>query len=608
MIRQYIALSVVVIIAVFVVTQLEWNSTSSRKLNQPGVDQSMVKGEMVNPVAGEVSFSDLRVGGASKIPRQRKSEAFFSPLEESVKVTAASSSPFSATSTPFQAGPSVQTAYSGTNIEFSNPGKSVTGVKNAASTLPENKSESAPNSPENISSRIEISGHIVDGRGEPISGLALTLKLRQASAEDKARFGTQTLTTRSDTRGAYAFINLVEGEYQVCTSEVKAYKAACQNPHAPHSSADFSLHNVLIGRVYGTVRDEQGKLLSEVTVSATPGQKNRAVSDKKGQFSLNMAVNTKLNYRLYFAKERYTRKRVSVNGRDILAGEQLNIVLEKTQYSGFAVKGTIYDQSGAPVRGRTVTLYSPTVKSALAMRAVSSSNGEFTIQYVTAADDYRLSVNTGGAYTFDATPYANMEIFEGMAPLAIQLQSTDTGSFRAHVVSSNGTPIKGETFTLYSGSAYVGRAISDAGGEIRFDTVPVKPGGSSLRISGGSMPKYTFSGITLAEAEHKSAIELTIDRGEHKLILAIKDESQSALQGAQGLLTWSRTNNGVRSQTMRSRGKISMAGTGIINFSELGQGEHQLQVRLDGYLSHSSSIDINQQTQYEDIVLVKAEE
>jgi hypothetical protein len=64
----------------------------------------------------------------------------------------------------------------------------------------------------------------------------------------------------------------------------------------------------------------------------------------------------------------------------------------------------------------------------------------------------------------------------------------------------------------------------------------------------------------------------------------------------------------VRSQTMRSRGKISMAGTGIINFSEPGQGEHQLQVCLDSYLSHSSSIDINQQTQYEDIVLVKAEE
>ena len=243
LIRQYIALSVVVIIAVFVVTQLEWNRTSGRKLNQSGVDQSMVKGETANPVAGEVSFSDLRVGGVSKTPRQRKSEAFFTPLAESVQVTAASSSPFSATSTPFQAGASVQTAYSGVNIEFSNLEKSVTRVKNAASTLAENKSESAPNSPENLSSNIKISGHIVDGRGEPISGLILTLKLRQASAEDKARFGIHTLTTRSDARGTYAFINLVEGEYQVCTSEANAYKTACQNPRAPHSSADFSLQN-----------------------------------------------------------------------------------------------------------------------------------------------------------------------------------------------------------------------------------------------------------------------------------------------------------------------------------------------------------------------------
>jgi hypothetical protein len=179
------------------------------------------------------------------------------------------------------------------------------------------------------------------------------------------------------------------------------------------------------------------------------------------------------------------------------------------------------------------------------------------------------------------------------------------GSFSARVVSSNGTPITGETFSLYSGSAYVGRSNSDAGGEIRFENVPVKPGGSPLKISGGPSPRYTFSGVTLADGEHQSGLELVVDRGQNSLVLTVKDENQNPIQGAQGVLIWSSSINGVRSQTMRSRGKISMTGTGIINFSELGQGEHRLQIRRQGYLSYNTLINIKQQTQYEDVVLVK---
>ena len=607
MIRQYIAFALVLLVAVFVFTQIDWNRVPVQVFNPMDDAPVAATAEKMSSGGTDVSFGDLRVGGVSGASSRQKPDTVFSSPPRFSQDTAASSSPFSATSTPFQAGSGTPRVYSGVDVQFSKAGKSAKkiGLENGA--VVDNKPAAASNSPENLSTRISISGHVVDDNGEPISGLALTLKLRQASTEDKLRYGKRTLTAQSGDEGAYSFVNLVAGEYQLCTLEVNGYKAVCQNPRAPHSSADFSLHNTLAGRVFGSVRDEQGKLLSEVIVSATPGQKNRASSDKKGEFRLQMKVSAELNYQLYFGKEQYTRERVSVKGRDILAGKQLDIVLKKTQYSGFDVQGTVYDQSGAPLSGRTVTLHSPTAKSALALRAASGPSGEFTIKYVAAADDYRLSVNTGGGYTFDASSYTSMEIFDGMAPLNIQLQSAGSGSLRAYIVSSNGTPIKGETFSLYSGSAFVGRSVSDAGGEIRFDNVPVTAGGSALRISGGSVPKYTFSGMTLVESEHKSAIELVVDRGDNKLVLTVKDESQNPLQGARGVLIWSQSRNGVRSQTMRSRGKISMAGTGIINFSELGQGEHQLQVSLEGYLPYSTLIDISQQTQREDAVLVKAE-
>jgi protocatechuate 3,4-dioxygenase beta subunit len=605
MIRQYITFALVLLIAVFIVTQLQWSELPVQLSLQTDDSLLIDADEKANSSQKEISFSDFRAGRVGGSRRQQNtSETFLSP-PAAPQNTAASSSPYSAaTSTPFQAGIPKQSEYSGVSVELSRISKTP-----GTTPLPTKEASSKEgNSLPDVVSDLNISGHVVDNNGEPIAGLALTLKLRQATADNQAAFAGRTLNTQSNAQGAYSFINLVEGDYQVCTVAVKAYTSACRSPRAPHSSADFSLRNMLSGRIYGAVTDEQGKPLSEVSISATPNQKNQAVTDKKGKFSLKMAVNADLSYQIYFNKTDYTAERVSVIGAEILEGKQINTILDKIIFSGFDVNGTIYDQSGSPVSGRTVKLTSPTVKTKQALRAASGPNGEFIIKHVIAADDYRLSVNTGGGYTFDASPYSEMQVFEGMSPLRLELETAGLGSFSARVVSSNGTPITGEMFSLYSGSAYVGRSNSDTGGEIRFENVPVKTGGSPLRISGGSSPRYTFSGVTLAEGEHQSGLELVVDRGQNSLVLTVKDENQNPIQGAQGVLIWASSNNGVRSQTMRSRGKISMAGTGIINFSELGQGEHRLQIRRQGYLSYSTSIDIKQQTQYEDVVLVKIEE
>jgi hypothetical protein len=546
MIRQYITLALMLLIAVFIVTQIQWSELPVQLSIQTDDSLLIDTDGKAKTSQNEISFSDFRAGGVAGSRRQQNTSVTFLSPQATPQNTAASSSPFiAATSTPFQSGTREQREYSGVNVELSRISKVPDTPPLPTKAAPSKEGNSLPD----VVSDLKISGHDVDEKGEPIAGLALTLKLRQATTDNQAAFAGRTLNTQSNAQGAYSFVNLVEGDYLVCTVEGKGYTSACRSLRAPHSSADFSLRNILGGRIYGAVVNQRGELLSNVSISATPSQKTRAVTDEKGKFSLKMTVNADLNYRINFNKTDYTREQVPVNGADILAGKQLDTTLKKTIISGFDVHGTIYDQSGSPVSGRTVSLYSPTANTVQALRAASGPNGKFVIKYVVAADDYRLNVNTGGSYTFDAAPYSKLEIYDGMPPLKLQLESAGLGSFSARVVSSNGTAITGETFSLYSGSAYVGRTNSDNGGEIRFENVPVKPGGSPLRISGGSTPRYTFSGVTLAEGEHQSGLELVVDRGQNNLVLAVKDESQNPIQGAQGVLIWANSNNGVRSQT-----------------------------------------------------------
>jgi len=119
MIRQYIALAMVLLIAVFIFTELEWRG--SPKV----VDLVISTGEKKAPSDADISFRDLRVGGVSGAPRQRKAETMFSAPAAPEQSTAASSSPFSATSTPFQTSSSSPDSYAGVNIEFSNHRKAI---------------------------------------------------------------------------------------------------------------------------------------------------------------------------------------------------------------------------------------------------------------------------------------------------------------------------------------------------------------------------------------------------------------------------------------------------------------------------------------------------
>ena len=119
MIRQYIAFAVVVLIAIFVVPQFEWNSLPVPGINQTDSRLRIETAEQSAISDREVNFRDLSVGGVTGARRRQNPETIFSPAETVTQTTVATSSPLMATSTPFQTGQQAQSTYSGVNVEFS---------------------------------------------------------------------------------------------------------------------------------------------------------------------------------------------------------------------------------------------------------------------------------------------------------------------------------------------------------------------------------------------------------------------------------------------------------------------------------------------------------
>ncbi len=80
------------------------------------------------------------------------------------------------------------------------------------------------------------------------------------------------------------------------------------------------------------------------------------------------------------------------------------------------------------------------------------------------------------------------------------------------------------------------------------------------------------------------------------LSVMVKDEQNRPLGGVDARLTWSTQRDGVKSQTVRSKGKVSMEDQGgLIYFSNMGPGIHRLQLSKPGNILKPVSMEIDVQ-------------
>ena len=236
MIRQYLTLAAILLIGVFIMSEIDWSGPQSRQSVQTSPGQSGSVATRGDTSGRDLGSRDLRSGGISPMRRSSGAANPISPNTSRRTGSAATSSPLStATSTAFLSGASGSNAVSGMSAGYSSPpDRSLTefSALSPASSASARRSTpredtTAAETPENAhpehQSEITIGGNVLNQRGEPVQGLALTLKLRQARDEDRERFGATQLQARTDAEGGYIFLNLVEGEYSVCTVESMGY-------------------------------------------------------------------------------------------------------------------------------------------------------------------------------------------------------------------------------------------------------------------------------------------------------------------------------------------------------------------------------------------------
>ncbi len=461
-------------------------------------------------------------------------------------------------------------------------------VEEAGETQGSEKEDEAQDQGNGLITDLSIEGRVLTRDGKTINQMPLELVLLRASAEDRQLFGNQKRQVTSSESGEYAFSNLVSGDYRICTTENSYYEKGCVQAHAPLQTADFALLPINGASVYGVVKDSEGQPLSGVRVSATQ-QKTSVTTNEKGEYSFEVIVSPNRSYLFYFNKQEYERFRFSLKSDEIGGGIQKDVTMQRL--GGNSVPVTVYDDSGSPLKGQRVTIYSSKERSAQSLACSTDESGRCSIKNAAPSDDYKVRVRPKGPYAYKKPITDPITVVAGMSPIAITLEKTGEGTVNAQILSEDRSPQPGIIMSLRSGSQYVGRETSDSGGYVLFEGVPA----GSLRFYSDAEPKYTISGagLKLSKEQYQLDVELIIDRGEMSQSIIVNDATGVVIGGASGTLTWSKDYDGISAQTRhgKSSSKVSRLLDGGIDFSNLGRGKHELRISKDGK-SVSQTIDV----------------
>ncbi len=562
MARQYIIFSALLLLGFFLFTKLEWDTSPIDHAYQVRKD---------NPAGDNSSpdHSDLRTGNASDrwMSVEPPTKANQSP---EIAIQSKSVAPTNTTRTA-QATMSVDV---GAALEDGH------GQKDTA----------------HYTSTLHIAGNVIDSLGEWVVGMPMTLNLIHASEADKAIFGVKNRSSQTNAAGHYTFRNLVAGDYEICTETSLSYIRTCLRTHSPFLTADFALIAITKGQVSGFIIDQQNQPLSGVIVTAEPHQKAQTKTDQQGQFELPMFVNESTDYQVHFNKKGYGSTLIRLPGTAIL--QQQKVGTQMRALGGFEVTGQVLDQHHQPVSGVGIRFYSPTAKNEATISSPSNAIGEFAIQNIPAASDYNLSITGRGKYTLDATNKLRISIYENMPGLKVYVTSkaSTQGSYHARVTSpSDGLPLAGVEFELSADGLYTDHQTTGANGDLHFSAIPIKYGGSSISISSqNNTPDYSFGNISLAQSA-QGAGNLIVSKGPYALTVMITDEVKAPIKGARARVIWRHKRDGIIHITTRS-GKVSPP-TGIVKFSGMTAGKHQLSITNPGYKNYRENVDITQLNQ-----------
>ena len=420
---------------------------------------------------------------------------------------------------------------------------------------------------------LAVSGRVLDPRGGPIAGIEVSARRHHfASAVSESVSGDRSpRTTRSQDDGSFEIRGLPEGEYDVETRATHRFAPAKVIVRAGGAPVDLVLREGF--RVYGTVTNARGEALARVHVAAQGATSAGAYTDERGSYELQLErADGDAAYTFRFTLRGYEVAQPPLPQLGPEATRELRLDVELGALENAAlVTGVVESERGEPVAGATIFLKRP---QGMHYQATSGADGSFSLADVEFGADYQLSLVA--PVPFRDYAEQGIRVTENGLSLEIVLESLATGRLTGRMVDVEGSPLPG--FRLWLGGASVRSAVPVSGDERGYFELEEAPAGS-LSFDTRASPRLRISGPTL-RAGGEAEVLLVLDSGDQEMAGEVLDDRGDPVAGAQVSLSWSHASGGLRSTSQRT---TSTGPSGVFRFSQLGPGEHLLEVRAAGY-------------------------
>lgn len=424
--------------------------------------------------------------------------------------------------------------------------------------------------------KLPISGRVITKDGEAVPGISVIAVTRQLfQKQENSNLNIQEQQTNTDQNGNYYFPQLADGEYQIRTKSTEQYPSATIQVRTGVEAADIVLINAHDLRVYGIATNSQGKPLDAVRVIPA-GQKKTTTTDSEGSYEISLSVTKQdgdLAFR--FIKDGYRTETLSLHKSDANTNRDFQLNAELKPIGQLVtIIGNVTNTAGAPIHKAKVQINSSHLKRRF--QAISDRNGNFLMADVEVADDYQLWVRPKSGYK---NYIEDLEVSGSNQNLAIILQSNGKEDLSGKMVDSDGNPIS--QFSLWLQSSNAGSiqstVTSDQQGLFNVKDIPE----GELSFQTRSSPYFSVSGIKHL-VDKTATVKVTLDWGENEIFGRVVDSGDTPIPGANVSLYWSHEENGVLSRSKRG---TSSGSNGDFLFTQLGAGEHLLNVSMPGYRS-----------------------
>ena len=425
---------------------------------------------------------------------------------------------------------------------------------------------------------LAVSGRVLDTRGESIPGIELmltTVRLFEDIEEAALLPGTREQFTLTDFDGHYTFGNLADGEYRIRSMATDYYAPAQIMVRAGMRSADLVVAVERGLQVHGVVENTDGSPLAGVMVTPILPWANGVTTDQNGRFQFYVSLeSTRDSYSVRFQHNNYREKFVRLLDSDWLGRDTIwvDTSLEPVEATA-GIAGVVRTNSGAPLAGEVVQLYSP--RLGRRYHAATNQTGEFLMIDVETAQDYRLSIHPSVGYRDYERD--NLGITAEGLYIDVVLEPLNLGRLAGHMVDVDGNPVARFSLLLRSDSA-LNQSLRVTGDSQGYFFVGGVPAGE-LILETSSSPLFTVSGIDLAAGEERQ-LPVVLDWGSNVIDGWVVESSGQPVPMAKITVTWVHQKNGARSWSRRDTVADAQ---GHFRFEQLGPGQHTVHINAPGF-------------------------